>query len=154
MSENDLCDTAMEQQPIIEACTACTSQHKPQGEMPHFHPLSPPRARVGHTHLRASPQRTAAQQSRSPQLSLTKKKALQMCSAFLVQPCLHGVPAGLVDDDSKKDGQPIIKACTACASEQKPPRETQHLIHTQRQEHASVTHISRSMTHNTHGALE
>ena len=29
--------------------------------------------------------------------------------------------------------QPIIKACTACASEQKPRRETQHLIHSQRQ---------------------
>ena len=36
MSENDLCDTAMEQQAITEACTACTSQHKPHGDMQHF----------------------------------------------------------------------------------------------------------------------
>ena len=36
MSKNDLCDTAMEQQPVIEARTACTSQHKPQGDMQHF----------------------------------------------------------------------------------------------------------------------
>ena len=36
MSKNDLCDTAMEQEPIIEACTACTSQHEPQGDMQHI----------------------------------------------------------------------------------------------------------------------
>ena len=36
MSKNDVCDTTVEQQPIIEVCTACTSQHKPQGDMQHF----------------------------------------------------------------------------------------------------------------------
>ena len=29
-------DTAMEPQPIIEACTACTWQHKPRGDMEHL----------------------------------------------------------------------------------------------------------------------
>ena len=36
MSKNVLRDTAMEQQPITEACTACTSQHKPRGDMQHL----------------------------------------------------------------------------------------------------------------------
>ena len=39
--------------------------------------------------------------------------------------------------------KPTIKACTACASEHKPCRDTQHLIHSQHQERASVTHISK-----------
>ena len=37
----------------------------------------------------------------------------------------------------------VIKACTVCASEHTPRRDTQHLIHSQRQEHATVTHISQ-----------
>ena len=45
------------------------------------HPLSLPRVRVCHTHLRASPQRTAAQESHSPQLSLTKN-AVQLSLRF------------------------------------------------------------------------
>ena len=49
MSENDVCDTAMEQQPIIEACTACTSQHQPQGDMHHvIRPRCPERESVTH----------------------------------------------------------------------------------------------------------
>ena len=38
---------------------------------------------------------------------------------------------------------PTNKACTACASEQKPSTDTQHLTHSQHQERASVTHISQ-----------
>ena len=74
--------------------TACTSQHKPQGDMQHSHPLSLPRVRVCHTHLRASPQRTAAQESRSPELGL-RKKTLCKCLCVLVLHCFH-------PDDIKK----------------------------------------------------
>ena len=35
-SVNVLRDTAMEQQPTMEACTACTWQHKPRGDMEHL----------------------------------------------------------------------------------------------------------------------
>ena len=39
--------------------------------------------------------------------------------------------------------QPVIKACTVCASEHTPRRASEHLIHSQRQEHATATHISQ-----------
>ena len=93
MSKNDVCDTTVEEQPIIEVCTACTSQHKPQGDMQHF--IHPPCHELESAHTSQSVTATHCPARVTFSRTWPPKKTLCICLCVLVLHCFH-------PDDIKK----------------------------------------------------